>query len=134
MSDWYHINTYYGYKVSISDGYSYREFIDILNGLNSVMEHPFQFKTIIKSLYLDNSLKEIHDSNSTIIIGFDLNDIDNLDLVDTLTEYVIDNPLLSGIDISKTPRFHSGIDLFHIDLEEYDEDSDKDSDEYETIP
>ena len=30
MSDWYHINTYYGYKVSISEGYSYKEFINIL--------------------------------------------------------------------------------------------------------
>ena len=131
MSDWYHINTYYGYRVSISEGYSYKEFIHILNGLNSIMDEPFQFKTIIKSLHLDNELKEILDSNSTIIIGFDVNDIDNLELADTLKEYVTDNPLLSGIDISKHLRFHSGINLFHIDLEEDDEEY---SDEYETIP
>ena len=121
MSNWYNAITFYGYKVYIPEEYTHKKFINILDGLNSVLEEPFQFKNIIGGFYMDDYFKEIFDTNCTIVIGFDVNNIKTLEIADTFAEYVIDNPILSGIKISKTARFYSGIDGFIID--EFDSDA-----------
>jgi len=128
MSDWYHVKTYYGYEVSIPDGYTCKEFIDNLEGLNSVLEQ-FKFICIISGLYMDKSYKEIFDTSSDIIIGFNVVDIRSMDLVKKLEEYVMNNPIIDGIELSNTPRFYSGIDSFIID--DSTDDSIDDSAEYE---
>lgn len=134
MSDWYQVKTFYGYKVSNSDDYTYNEFINILDGLNSILEEPFQFKIIIDALYLDIDLKEIFDNNFTTIIGFNIDNTDMLYLADNLNDYVTDNPILKGIDLSNTSQIYSGIDWFNnIKENDYktDDDDDEDDDEYE---
>ena len=81
---------------------------------------------------MDNSYKEIFDTRSDIIIGFDVVDISSMDLVKKLEEYVTNNPIMDGIELSDTPRFYSGIDSFIIDDSTEEEDS---ADyEYDTIP
>ena len=133
MSDWYHVKTYYGYEVSIPDGYTCKEFIDNLEGLNSILEE-FKFICIISGLYMDKSYKEIFDTSSDIIIGFDVIDISSMDLVKKLAEYVTNNPIMDGIELSNTPRFYSGIDSFIIDDSTEEEDSADYSNEYDAIP
>lgn len=135
MSDWYHVKTYYGYEVFIPEGYTCKEFIDNLEGLNSVLEQ-FKFICIISGLYMDNSYKEIFDTRSDIIIGFDVVDISSMDLVKKLEEYVMNNPIMDGIELSDTPRFYSGIDSFITDDSTEEEDSAdyEYSNEYDTIP
>ena len=130
-AEWHHIDTFYGYKVYIPDGYTYQKFIRILDGLNSVLEKPFQFKVILGAFYMDISLKEPHilDGNSTIIIGFDVLDLYKDDIISALDEYIIDNPILKGIKISKHARFYSGIDW--LDVLVMDEDEDDEDDDYE---
>jgi len=115
MSNWYNAITFYGYKVYIPDEYTHKKFINILDGLNSILEEPFQFKNIIGGFYMDDYFKEIFDTNCTIVIGFDVSNIGTLEIADTLAEYIIDNPILHGLKISKTPRFYSGIDGFIVD-------------------
>ena len=130
-AEWHHINTFYGYKVYIPDGYKYQTFITILYGLNSILEKPFQFKIVLNGLYMDISLKEPHilDSTSNIIIGFDVMDHYEDDVINALDEYIIDNPILKGIKISKHDRFYSGIDW--LDVLVMDEDEDDEDDDYE---
>jgi hypothetical protein len=134
MSDWYHVKTYYGYEVFIPEGYTCKEFIDNLDGLNSVLEE-FKFICIISGLYMDNSYKEIFDTRSDIIIGFDVVDISSMDLVKKLADYVTNNPIMDGIELSDTPRFYSGIDSFITDEDSVEEEDSTDySNEYDTIP
>jgi len=137
MSDWYQVKTFYGYKVCNSDDYTHNEFIDILDGLNSILEEPFQFKIIIDALYVDIDLKEIFDNNFTTIIGFNIDNTDMLYLIDILNDYIIDNPILKGIDFSKAGQIYSGIDWFNniketdYKTDDDDEYNDKYDDEYE---
>lgn len=125
---WHHIHTFYGCNVSIPEEYNYQEFINILDGLNNILEEPFRFIEIFGSFYMDISLKEptILDSISNIIIGFDVTDIDlhNMhEVADALKEYIDDNPILEGIIISKNAQFYSGVDCFHATNDfEYEED------------
>lgn len=129
MSNWYNAITFYGYKVYIPEEYTHKKFINILDGLNSILEEPFQFKNIISGFYMDDYFKEIFDTNCTIVIGFDVRNIKTLEIADTLAEYVLDNPILNGIKISKTGRFYSGIDGFIIDESESESDGSDGSDE-----
>lgn len=64
------------------------------------------------------------DEQAYLVIGFKpQNDMEEtLSLSIQLSEYVIDNPLLEGINFSIKPRFFSGIDWF----ETLDDDSDND--------
>jgi len=132
-AEWHHINTFYGYKVYIPSGYTYPKFITILDGLNSVLEKPFQFKVILGAFFMDISLKEPHiiDSNSNIIIGFDVMDLYEDDVISALDEYIIDNPMLKGIKISKHARFYSGIEWLHVLImdDDYDEDYDEEDED-----
>ena len=132
MAEWHHIDTFYGYEVSIPEDYTYKEFINTLDEFNDILKEPFQFKSLISGFYMDVTLDEpyIMNNNSNIIIGFYVSDIENiLDLSKELAEYV-DNPIMQGIEISKKARFYSGIDLFRMDEDE-DEDDDEDDDEDE---
>ena len=43
----------------------------------------------------------VHDLTKMVELGQDLR------------EYIIDNPILEGLDLSETPRFYSGIDWFN---------------------
>ena len=124
MSNWYNAITFYGYKVYIPEEYTHKKFINILDGLNSILEEPFQFKNIISGFYMDDYFKEIFDTNCTIVIGFDVRNIKTLEIADTLAEYILDNPILNGIKISKTARFYSGIDGFIIDESDESDGSD----------
>ena len=132
MTEWHNINTFYGYKVSIPEGYTYKEFISILDELNDILQDPFQFKSLICGFYMDVTLHEpcIINNTSNIIIGFYVNDIENIiDLCKELAEYV-DNPLMEGIEISKNARFYSGLDSFNTeDDDDYEDDDDDDEDE-----
>jgi hypothetical protein len=42
----------------------------------------------------------------------------------SLAEYIVDNPLLNGLEIAKTPRFYAGIEWFVDIYEETSDDSD----------
>ena len=132
MSEWHDIKTFYGYKVMIPDEYKYKEFINILDGLNNIVEDPFQFTAILSAFYMDISLHEpiLLDRSSNVLIGFYVNDVKHIvDKSKELAEYVIDNPILEGIDISVKPKFYSGIDWFHTIIEDEDEDEDDDEDD-----
>lgn len=136
MNEWHHINTFYGYKLYVPEEYKYQEFINLLDGLNSIIKEPFQFTAIISSLYMDNSLNEpfILDSISDIIIGFNTLNT-TLDMIktfaDELDEYVIDNSILKGIEHYKDAQFYSGIGCFgaisESDSDNYSRDSREDS-------
>lgn len=131
MAEWHHINTFYGYEVSIPEDYTYKEFINILDEFNDILKEPFQFKSLISGFYMDVTLDEpyIINNNSNIIIGFYVSDIENvLELTKELAEYV-DNPVMEGIEISKNARFYSGIDLFRMDEEDEDEEDDDDEED-----
>jgi len=136
MAEWHHINTFYGYEVSIPEDYTYKEFINTLDEFNDILKEPFQFKSLISGFYMDVTLDEpyIINNNSNIIIGFYVSDIENiLELSKELAEY-IENPIMGGFEISKKARFYSGIDLFHVeegedDEEDEDDDDDDDDDE-----
>jgi len=133
MTEWHHIKTFYGYEVSIPEDYTYKEFINILDELNDILKEPFQFKSLISGFYMDITLNEpsINNSASNIIIGFYVNDIENIiDLSKELAEY-IDNPLMEGIEISKNARFYSGIDSFNVDDVDDDVDDDEENEEDE---
>ena len=131
MAEWHHINTFYGYEVSIPEGYTYKEFINTLDEFNDILKEPFQFKCFIYGFYMDVTLDEpyIINNNSNIIIGFYVNDIENvLELSKELAEY-IDNPIMEGIEISKNAQFYSGIDMFRMDDEDDDDEEDEDDDD-----
>jgi hypothetical protein len=68
-----------------------------------------------------------------IVIGFyPVNDLAKMaELGRSLAEYIVDNPLLNGLEIAKTPRFYAGIEWFVDIYEETSDDSDDDDDDEE---
>jgi hypothetical protein len=122
--------TFYGYKIIVPDDTTYRQFINRLFGLNSILEEPFRitgvlskFKSALEDLS-DDELIEL-DKNAHLIIGFIPSD--NLtELVEKSTElgeFITNNPILDGLEFSTNPGFFSGIDWFD-NIIDIDDDSD----------
>jgi hypothetical protein len=133
---WYNTFTFFGYEIIIPENTTYRKFCKELYGINSIVEPPFEITGILSDFHnqLDSSDTEEltqFDEQAYLVIGFKpQNDMEEmLRLSIQLSEYVIDNPLLEGINFSIKPRFFSGIDWFEtLDDDSDNDDSDDDSD------
>jgi hypothetical protein len=131
--------TFFGYKIKIPDDTTYHKFYKELYGINSIIEPPFNIMSILT--YFDDRI-QWRDSTDYeqfvhLVIGFKPpNDINELvELSKQLADYIIDNPLLEGLDIDNKTQFFSGIN-WEVDDSAYDDsdtssddDSDSDSDD-----
>lgn len=131
----YHTTVFYGYNVQIPTGYTYKNFITFVDGLNGILSEPFRFTGLLN----DFDTSGVSYDNAKIVLGFepgcDLEEV--LSLSKELKEFVEDNPLLDGIQIDNVAKFYSGVDWFYYkvnyayddDSTEFESDSDEDSDD-----
>jgi hypothetical protein len=139
VADWYYCETFFGYKIAIPDNTTYRRFIRALSGLCGIIKAPFKITGLLAEFHsrmegMESDEREYLDNDADIIIGFkpdgDLSKMVELDR--ELLEYITDNPIFEGFDISDKPAFYSGIDWFeyYLDYDDSDEeDGDEDGDE-----
>jgi hypothetical protein len=135
-ADLHNTITFYGYKIILPVGYNYREYIETLYGLNSILDADFQIGGILSSFHtcMENASYdelECFDDNAVIIIGFHPNDNleTTLKMGVKLAEYIVDNPILEGIEISIEAKFYSGIDWFNTIINSDDMDDSDDTDD-----
>ena len=140
-ADWYHPFTIFGYLLVVPQGTTYSKFVNIIWGLNGALKEPFEIVGILNSFHSrmegcgPRDIEEFND-NAIIVLGFRPSDdlAKTLALGQELAEYIIDNPILDGIDIAKNAGFYTGIDWTqHIEVEDdsSDEEDDEDEDEEE---
>lgn len=144
-ADWYYCFAFFGYKIQVPEGTTYRKFVKQLWGLSELVNVPFIITALLPEFHsrmegADSDELSSLDDIADIVIGFypkaDLNKM--VELNRDLSEYITDNPIFEGITISSTPDFYSGINWFDtIDAEsdddsEYEpEESDEDEDDEE---
>jgi hypothetical protein len=138
-ADWYHPFTIFGYLLVVPQGTTYAKFVNTIWGLNGALKEPFEIVGILNSFHSrmegcgPHDIEEFND-NAIIVLGFrPSNDIQKtLALGQELAEYIIDNPILDGIDIAKNAGFYTGIDwTLHIELEE-ESDDEEDEEDYDS--
>ncbi len=118
--EWHKASTFFGYEIKVPNDTTYRKFVNEIDGLNGILKQPFIITGILPEFHnrmegaADTEMKLL-DERAHIIIGF--HSVDNLtkmaELGQDLSEYVIDNPILDGLDLSETPKFYAGIDWFN---------------------
>jgi hypothetical protein len=132
-ADWYNCFAFFGYKIQVPKGTTYRKFVKELWGPCGIVKDPFMITALLPEFHsrmegADSDELSSLDDIANIVIGFhpkaDLNKM--VELNRDLSEYIKDNPIFEGITISSTPDFYSGINWFDC----IDDDSDDDS-EYE---
>jgi hypothetical protein len=132
-ADWYFCFAFFGYKIQVPEGTTYRKFVKQMWGLAELVNVPFIITSLLPQFHsrmegMDSDELSSLDDSANIVIGFyPSTDLDNMvELKRELFEYITDNPIFKGIDINSTPDFYSGINWF----DTVDADSDDDS-EYE---
>jgi len=127
-ADWYVIRTLYAYTFDISSYPSYRSIVSTLYQLQPFVATPFQIMGILSEFHSRMEFDETDnlylDRFASVVIGF-VPDADlerSSALAKELSEYIVDNPVFQGFDISVAPRFFSGIEWYH-EQEEDSEDS-----------
>jgi hypothetical protein len=136
-ADWYTCLTYYGYRIKVPDGITYRKFVNDLMKINEFLQEPYKITGLLESFhsrmeYASDGELEYMDEGATILIGFKPDN--NPDMfthsVNELKEYVTDNHYFMGLEISDTAKFYSGIEWFDR-YYEYESSDDEDEDDEE---
>ena len=132
VREWYVTRVVYGYEIKVPDDTTYRSFVRKLDGLNSILKEPFYITGILNRFYSNleySTTEELRetDKKAKIVLGFDP-DTKMAERIAELAEYIVDNPILVGLDISQTAEFYSGIDWF-CDILDEESDSDEGSEE-----
>ena len=138
-ADWYTCLTFYGYKINVPDGMTYKKFVNTLNEINEFLQEPYKITGLLQNFHSrmesasDYDLQSL-DKSASIIIGFQPQS--NLEMllnsINDLKEYVTDNHYLMGLELEETPKFYSGIEWFTNIYYEYvsdDDDEGEDDDE-----
>ena len=134
-ADWYNAFSFFGYKITVPSDTTYPKFVNRLFGPSSILEEPFTITGILTEFH--SRMDETSDAElallnerAHIVIGFyPVNDLAKMaELGRSLAEYIVDNPLLNGLEIAETPRFYAGIEWF-VDIYEENSDSDDDDDD-----
>ena len=137
-ADWYNAFSFFGYEITVPSDTTYPKFVNRLFGPSSILEEPFTITGILTEFH--SRMDETSDAElallnerAHIVIGFyPVNDLSKMaELGRSLAEYIVDNPLLNGLEIAKTPRFYAGIEWFVDIYEETSDDSDEDDDDEE---
>jgi hypothetical protein len=137
-ADWYTCLTFYGYKINVPEGTTYRKFVNTINEINEFLQEPYKITGLLESLHsrmesMSEWDQESLDAGAVILIGFKPDD--NLDMfihnVNELKEYVTDNHYFMGLELEETPKFYSGIEWFTNMYYEYVSDEDEEEDEEE---
>ena len=130
-ADWYNAFSFFGYEITVPSDTTYPKFVNRLFGPSSILEEPFVITGILTEFH--SRMDETSDAelallneHAHIVIGFyPVNDLAKMaELGRSLAEYIVDNPLLNGLEIAKTPRFYAGIEWFVDIYEETSDDSD----------
>jgi hypothetical protein len=130
-ADWYNAFSFFGYEITVPSDTTYPKFVNRLFGPSSILEEPFTITGILTEFHSrmdetsDAELAQLNE-HAHIVIGFyPVNDLAKMvKLGHSLTEYIVDNPILKGLEIAKTPRFYAGIEWFVDIYEETSDDSD----------
>lgn len=137
-ADWYTCLTYFGYRIKLPEGMTYKKFVNQLNEINEFLQKPYEITALLESFHsrmesMSEWEQEAFDSGATIIIGFKPDDkLDMfIDKFNELKEYVTDNHYLMGLELDETPKFYSGIEWFTNMYYEYESSEDEDDDTYE---
>lgn len=140
-ADWYTCLTFYGYRIGLPDGMTYKKFVNQVNEINEFLQEPYKITGLLSEFHsrmesMSEWEQESFDASAVILIGFKPDD--NLDMfvhnVNELKEYVTDNHYFMGLEIDKTPKFYSGIEWFtnmYYEYESSEEDEDEDEDDEE---
>jgi hypothetical protein len=126
---------FYGHRVKVPDGESYKRFLAEVGGLNGVVPEPFHFTGILPSFHSrmecasEDELREL-DAGAEVIFGFPVSGDAGrvLKLSKELMEYVEGNPILEGMELSEA-RFFSGILWFREGDDDDDEESESESED-----
>jgi hypothetical protein len=132
-SDWHHPFTFFGYEIQVPNDMTYRKFIHILFDIESIIDSPFKITGILSEFHnriddIDEYERDVLDDLASVVIGFyPVNDLNKMvEMHKQLTEYITDNPVLVGLDITKCAKFYCGIDWFYRFDGESDEDDESD--------
>lgn len=134
-ADWYNAFSFFGYEITVPSDTTYPKFVNRLFGPSSILEEPFTITGILTEFHSrmdetsDAELAQLNE-HAHIVIGFyPVNDLAKMaELGRSLAEYIVDYPLLNGLEIAETPRFYAGIEWF-VDIYEENSDSDSDTDD-----
>lgn len=131
-ADWYNTFSFFGYEIKVPSDTTYSKFVNRLFGPSSILEEPFTITGILTEFHSrmegasDVELAQLNDYAHIVIGFYTVNDLVKMvELGRSLAEYIVDNPILKGLEIAETPRFYAGIEWF---VNTYEEDSDNDSD------
>jgi hypothetical protein len=135
-ADWYYCLTFYGYRIFVPDGITYKKFVNQVNEINEFLQEPYKITGLLESFHsrmesMSEWEQESFDSSAVILIGFkpDNKLEDFTHNVNELKEYVTDNHYLMGLELDESPKFYSGIEWFTNMYYEYDSSDDDDEDE-----
>lgn len=135
-ADWYTCLTYYGFRIFVPEGITYKKFVNQVNEINEFLQEPYKITGLLGSFHsrmesMSEWEQESFDDGAVILVGF--NPDDNLDMftrnVNELKEYVTDNHYFMGLQLDETPKFYSGIEWFTNMYYEYESSSDDDEEE-----
>jgi hypothetical protein len=137
-ADWYNCFSFFGYQIEVPDDTTYRKLVRKIYGLNGILPEPFTIMGILSRFHsrmegMDAYELSQMDKDACLIIGFYLTDnlTNMVELSVKLSDYVIDNPILEGLTLSKSGNLYSGIDWFS-NIDEGDDDDDDDDDDEES--
>lgn len=145
-ADWYTCITYFGYRIKVPSGMTYKKFVNTVNEINEFLQEPYKINGLLESFHsrmesMSEWDQESLDESAVILIGFQPpNDPTILTHnISELKEYITDNHYLMGLELDETPKFYSGIEWFtnmyyeyessDDEEEDYDEEDDEDDEE-----
>lgn len=118
-ADWYFIQGFYGYEISVPNDSSFKETVQLLADLSNIIDESFVIVAVLSEFYsrVDDmdveELKEMYE-HSSFIIGFrTINELNKMvENANALKEYITDNPIFTGIEFVENPGFFCGLEVF----------------------
>jgi hypothetical protein len=116
--------TIYGYHIIVPKEESL-DFIRDLSSINDTLVEPIQVYCITSH----PDINEVH-----VVIGFipDNHLPRNMIYLDTLREFIMDNPMFDGIDMNEKPGFYAGF-IWKDDINEVESDEESETDSEDSI-
>jgi len=114
-ADWYTPLTLYGYSFAIPNDVPYRTTVKTLLDISVFVTPPFTILGLLPTFHSRLEFDEHHNRNldhlGIVVIGFKPDPVleRTMTLANELSEYVRENPVLTGFDIVLEPNFFTGI-------------------------
>jgi len=121
----------YGYEFIIPS--SFHTFINSMYDINDLLEKPLQIRCILPTVYYDSLEHPMNYRMAKLVIGFVPDDQlaqidDNRNL---LHDFLMDNPMLDGIEWMPHSKFYTGMEWYPESDSEEEEEEEEEQEEQE---